>query len=1229
MRATCIRSILITVGLLASLPVISQHLFINEFLASNSNVLADEHGDFDDWVELFNPGPLPVDIGGWYVTDDLSKPNKWQIPATEPATTTVQPGGFLLLWFDREMWQGVLHVDAKLSADGEDIGLFRPDGTPVDALSFGPQTANISYGRMPDGGDAFQFFTTPTPGASNAGAPGGIFAEAPEASVAGGFFTNSFNVSLATATQGAVIRYTLDGGEPAGTDAAYQSPLPIAATTTLRARAFAPGMLPSRVTTHTYIHGPAHTFPVVALSFRHDDFFDPSTGIYPNYVEDWERPAHIEFFEEGGTLAFSDAAGVEIHGTGSAQLPQKSLRLKARANAGSGFFEYPIFPGLPFDRYKTFILRNSGQDWSVTMFRDAFVTSLVGDLTDVGDIILPPRLHLQAFRPGVTYLNGEYWGIHNIREHAKKNYIEQHFGLGEHETDLLDNADDAAMGDFDAWNFFIQYLSANDFGEDGKIQQLGSFLDLPHFLDYNVFNILTDNADWPGNNFRRWRKRTNHAQWRFLTFDLDLSFGLLHIGTDSMQFNTGDASANSLTRALDAASSQWPNPSWATLPFRKVMENQRFRRDFINRSADFLNVLFDPQRVNSRIDKFVALYQPEIQRHFDRWASGWNPWDSNVEVLRKFAGDRPLHVRQHYEAYFDEITGMATITLAAEPAGAGGIAFSTLYLPPDGLPWSGEYFTGVEIPALALPAPGYVFAGWSEPDMGNIPSADFSPAASGTLTAFFEKGSPSKDTIVINEINYKSPDHADSGDWIELFNPNAHDTDISGWVFHDESGRHFSIPAGTVIPAGGFLILAENAPLFSTVFPQVPHVLGDFGTGPNGFKLSNSGELIVLKNADLFIIDSVRYSDKHPWPTSPDGSGTTLQLIHWQLDNALPQSWKAAWPTPGLPNAASALAQTIDFQPIGDKTTATGPFNIAAMATSGLPVTFNVVAGPATINGHVVTLTGSPGIVTIRADQPGNGAWLPASPVFRSFKVTKKPVYCEMTAVDASTEWIERVQFGSIDHLAYKRKYGDFSALGTKAPVGQTLVLTLTPAFAWQTNVPQYFRAWIDFDQDGIFENGEELVLEAIGNGPVTAEVKIPASAVLGQTRMRVAMRRGQFPDMCENHDFGSVLDYSVVIVPDTHPPVLDESGDPTTRLRLSPNPADTRISAHFSTKQSGKVTVSVVSTLGVQVDQASYHLMSGDHLLIVDISALAAGQYVLYVVPEGRRPLAASFLKI
>lgn len=143
-------------------------VFINEFMADNEKVLSDPDNPdrFPDWIELYNPGPDPVDLGGRYLTDDLSNPTRFQIAQG----ITIPAGGFLLFYADGDSQLGPLHTNFRLNKDGENIGLFDIDAAVnrlIDAYTFGPQTADVSEGRCSDGSKRWTLLTTPTPGAAN------------------------------------------------------------------------------------------------------------------------------------------------------------------------------------------------------------------------------------------------------------------------------------------------------------------------------------------------------------------------------------------------------------------------------------------------------------------------------------------------------------------------------------------------------------------------------------------------------------------------------------------------------------------------------------------------------------------------------------------------------------------------------------------------------------------------------------------------------------------------------------------------------------------------------------------------------------------------------------------------------------------------------------------------------------------------------------------------------
>lgn len=236
-------------------------------------------------------------------------------------------------------------------------------------------------------------------------------------------------------------------------------------------------------------------------------------------------------------------------------------------------------------------------------------------------------------------------------------------------------------------------------------------------------------------------------------------------------------------------------------------------------------------------------------------------------------------------------------------------------------------------------------------------------------------------------------------------------------------------------------------------------------------------------------------------------------------------------------NSAGLQDQTITFNALPDRVTTDAPFTIAASASSGLNVSFSVINGPATIAGNTVTLTGQTGIVTIQASQAGNTNYNPAPNVNQSFNVNSSgggpTSYCNSIGNLPWQEWIEQVTFGTIDNGSFKEQYGDFTNLTTDVSQGQSYPILLDPGLSWaghQTNL--FWKVWIDFNQDGDFnDSGEEVLTANNGNNSVNENIIIPASALTGSTRMRVSMKKDSYAGPCESFGEGEVEDYTVNII--------------------------------------------------------------------------------------------------
>lgn len=786
-----------------------------------------------------------------------------------------------------------LHTNFKLSSAGETIVLTNPQNITVDEVTFGSIGPDISYGRQPDGSSNWFLFSEATPGDTNTtqGFTGSV--GDPIISTSGGFYSVPITVRITPVTVNDNIYYTLDGSEPKETSTPYTSPIQINSTKVLRIKAFSPGMLPSKTITNSYFINFQSTLAVVSLSTDPGNFFDEEYGIYAmgdsaepefphfgaNFWQDWEKPVHVELFEANGSKGFGIDMGVKIFGNWSRGNAQKSLALFARGMYGYSTLSYKLFDELPFTEYESFVLRNAGNDWGSTMFRDALMTSLVDDVDiDKAD-----------YRPAIVFINGQYWGIHNIREKINENFIAQHHNVNPDSVDILENYAEIVEGSDEDYLELYSFIENNSMAIPSNYEYVKSRMEVDNFIRYQISEIYFANTDWPGNNIKYWKTKSN-GKWRWLLYDTDFGFGFLD--PNSYLHNT-------LQFALATNGPGWPNPPWSTLMLRKLLVNNSFRYEFINGFADFSNTIFNPAEVVNTINSISSIITPEISRHSTRWNQfTYDGWLSNVQVLRTFASNRLNYMRTHFMQYFS-LAGVAQVNLYNADTTMGHIQINSLDI---NLPnWSGTYFLGIPINISAQPKQGYRFVRWEGSSTSTNDSLLITLNGTITLNAVFAIDSNFNVLkIVINEINYNPSLSFNTEDWIELYNNSNNSVNISGWIFKDSDDAHsFLIPQGTVLDSNSYLVLCVDSSLFKPLFPEVNNFIGNVGFG-----LSGGGELIRLYDDQMIIMDSLVFDDAVPWPTQPDGNGPTLSLKNPDYDNTLGENWAASvgYGTPGKIN---------------------------------------------------------------------------------------------------------------------------------------------------------------------------------------------------------------------------------------------------------------------------------------------------------------------------------------
>ena len=730
-----------------AIPLLTDNLsdiYINELMANNSVVL-DEYGEADDWVELYNDNDLGVLLQNLYLSDDPAQPLKWKIEAP----LYIGPKSFSIFWLDDAADQGSNHLPFKLSSSGESVILSQMQGADLvtlDEITFPSLQENVSYGRETDGSSSWVTFGAHTPNSSNNGS--GLYFDATvDFSIPSGFYSNGTTLSLSCSDIEAEIRYTLNGSPPNSNSPLYNNLIPLLRTTQVTAAAFKPGYVTNNSASEFYLIDGDHELPVVQISVDPKHLWDDEEGIYVsgskgitgncsndtprNWNQDWRRPVHIQYFEPDGDLAFDATAEMKIGGGCS----------RGYAAKGLNFFlddkvEYPLFQQLPYDEYKRFKLRVSGNDFIQTRIRDASIQTMLANQVDID---------LMAYEPVVVYLNHEYWGFYGMREFFNQHYLETHHGIDKDSVDIIKNPyqwTDVKEGDRLDWDDLTNFVETNSFQNLDNYNELANRIDINEFMNYHIAQIYIGNYDFPGNNVAVWRDKRKGGKWRWMLYDLDISsnFG---------SWSPTVSSYNMISHMTATNGPTWPNPPEATLFFRKIIQNQYFEYEFTQRLCTFGQVLFEKNRAEGIIDSLagqVASEVPDFIEKFTNTPQDWSmwrdapvggnqgSWRNNLNTFKDFFSERIGYILSNFRNHFD-YSGNFNLAINFDANSHGKVVFHTneMEIPYN---YSGYYFQNIPIRIKAIPEDGYYFSHWLE--NGNTNSIiDFRATNDTELTPIF------------------------------------------------------------------------------------------------------------------------------------------------------------------------------------------------------------------------------------------------------------------------------------------------------------------------------------------------------------------------------------------------------------------------------------------------------------------------------------------------------------
>lgn len=676
-------------------------LVINEVMQSNIDCIMDDLNDFpDSWVEIYNPGDAPVDLKDYALSLSNDAETAFKLPSK-----TIAAKGYELVYCDK-VGEG-MHTDFRLESgkDGN-IFLFDPSGAVIDSYKkMKKQPApNISYGRETDGGDSFGYMLTPTPKAENKG--GVVDNKAilgdPVFETPGHVYNKNTRMSVAIsipegAPEGTVIRYTTDGSEPTVKSTLYTKAFTIAQSSIVRAKLFCEGYLSPRSVTQSYIMlGREQTLPVVSLVTNDEYFYDNKIGIYvgnendenSNFFQDWRRPVNIEYFPSKNEDAVINQLGeTRIQGGYTRRFARKSLAVYANKRFGEKRLSYEFFPETKpgLTEFKSIILRNAGNDFDGTYFRDAAIQTLAAQHCD---------LDWQAYQPAIVYLNGKYLGMLNIRERSNEDNIYTNYD-GLEDIDMIENWQELKTGDTEEFDKFKAFYTAAANAENTNMDNYAQMMDIDEYLNMMAVNIYIANTDFPGNNIVQWRPKTEDGKWRWLIKDTDFGLGLYG---KSSEYKYLDWLYNS---SMDPGS----NKAEDTRLFRRLMADERFKDLLIDRLTVFMGTFLNKASFTEIINKMNSAIKTEYAYHRSQINQWWNPQQQEVENAKAWAGRRDNFMPTYIKSYFNIPGTLRSLVVEKEVKGTSmadyKITLNDTWLT-DGL-FTGKMYSGREVRMNATP----------------------------------------------------------------------------------------------------------------------------------------------------------------------------------------------------------------------------------------------------------------------------------------------------------------------------------------------------------------------------------------------------------------------------------------------------------------------------------------------------------------------------------------------
>lgn len=645
-------------------------LMLSEVMSNNAGSYQ-QNNSTPDWIELYNSSSEPINLSGYALSDNPNNPALWRFP-----DVTIAPNSYLLVLATgndvKDTQKKTLETNFALSATGDVVLLYSPEGELLDKLQVGWTGPDVSFGRS-DG--RLQYYQTPTPGAPNGQGALGITAT-PAFSMQPGVYDQPITVEL-SANPNETIYFTTDSSTPTQNSNRYTGPISLEHNTVIRAISVRDGYITGSVASGTFLFAADnvnHTLPILTLVTDPKNLWDAKTGIYAygeNYDPDlpydqalmsanfykgrgtegeevqskWERPANFAIFgDDTRQQVFSQDVAIRIAGGFGRGRAQKGFNILARSEYGKNTLDYAFFENRPYTSYKSLSLRAGAQDQNRSKIRDELSSGLL-EGTDVNVLV-------QAYKPYVMYLNGEYWGVYFMKEKRSRFFVAQHENTEDADNlDVLKASSLVSHGSNKEWLALMDYVKSHDLSRSDAYEYVAARMDVNSFMDYMICELYVGNSDYANIQYYK----LPGGKWKWIYYDF------------CWGWNNYEHQTVTLWRGTRPAASDL---------FNALLKNPGWKDAFCRRFAEIMKTVYAPERVNALIDELAGLVDSEIAREREKFNSAtfmgmpqpkenmgsYKSFQTNIAYLKEFNEKRPAIIKAQLQkelglsdAYMQEV----------------------------------------------------------------------------------------------------------------------------------------------------------------------------------------------------------------------------------------------------------------------------------------------------------------------------------------------------------------------------------------------------------------------------------------------------------------------------------------------------------------------------------------------------------------------------------------------